>query len=118
MKIRWEKNGSTITVVYGPSVAMLDGITNSMDMSLSKLRELVMDDGQRGLACCDSGGRKESDTELNWTELGKPGMLQSMGLQRVEHNWATEPNRTDGPSEGHNTKPDVYISGIKISWKG
>ena len=57
-------------------------------------------------------------TELNWTELGKPGMLQSMGLQRVEHNWVTEQNQTDGPSEGHNTKPDVYISGIKISCKG
>ena len=28
-------------------------------------------DGQGGLACCDSGGRKESDTTepLNWTEL-------------------------------------------------
>ena len=28
-------------------------------------------DGQRGLACCDSWGRKESDTteQLNWTEL-------------------------------------------------
>ena len=38
----------------------LDGITDSMDMSLSKLREL--DDGQRGLACCDSWGCKESDT--------------------------------------------------------
>ena len=38
----------------------LDGITDLMDMSLSKLRELVMD-RQGGLACCDSWGRKESD---------------------------------------------------------
>ena len=38
----------------------LDGITNSMDMSLSKLQELS--DGQGGLACCDSWGRKELDT--------------------------------------------------------
>ena len=31
-------------------------------------------DGQGGLACCDSRGRKESDTteRLNWTELGFP----------------------------------------------
>ena len=39
----------------------LDVITDSMDMSLSKLWEIV-----------------------------KPGVLQSMGLQRVGHNWATE----------------------------
>ena len=38
----------------------LDGTTNSMEVSLSELRELVM--GQGGLACCDSWGRKESDT--------------------------------------------------------
>ena len=37
----------------------LDGITDSMDMSLSKLRELVM---EGGLACCSPWGRKESDT--------------------------------------------------------
>ena len=38
----------------------LDGITDLMDVSLSELRESV--DGQGGLACCDSWGRKESDT--------------------------------------------------------
>ena len=37
----------------------LDGITNSMHMSLSKLQELVMRQG--GLACCNSWGHKESD---------------------------------------------------------
>ena len=46
----------------------LDDIINSMDISLSELRELVMD---RGLERCDSWGRKESDRaeRLNWTEL-------------------------------------------------
>ena len=38
----------------------LDGITDSMDMSLGKL--LGVGDGQGGLASCDSWGRKESDT--------------------------------------------------------
>ena len=42
-----------------PRMGWLDGITDSMDMSLSELWEMVMDGG---LACCDSWGRKESDT--------------------------------------------------------
>ena len=47
-----------------------DGITDLMDMSLSKLWELVMDG--ESLACCSPWGRKDSDTtkRLNWTELG------------------------------------------------
>ena len=45
----------------------LDGTTDSMDMSLSKLQG----DGQRGLACCSSWDHKDSDMteQLNWTEL-------------------------------------------------
>ena len=42
----------------------LDGITDSMDMSFSKLREMVKD--------------------------RQPGVLQSMGLQRAGHDSATE----------------------------
>ena len=37
----------------------LDGITDTMDVSLSELWELVMDKG--GLTCCNLWGRKESD---------------------------------------------------------
>ena len=44
----------------------LDGTTDPMDTSLNKLRR--------------------------WWWTGKPGMLPSMGSQRVGHNWATELN--------------------------
>ena len=37
----------------------LDGITDSMDMSLIKFQEMV---GEGSLACCSPWGCKESDT--------------------------------------------------------
>ena len=48
----------------------LDGITDPVDMCLSKHQEFT-GDGQGGLACCSPCGCKESDTteRLNWTEL-------------------------------------------------
>ena len=45
---------------------ILDGITDSVDMSLSKIQELW------------------------WT--GKSDMLQSLGLQKVRHDWTTKLN--------------------------
>ena len=49
-----------------------DGITDSMDIEFEWT--LGVGDGQGGLACCDSWGRKESDTteQLNWRFHRKP----------------------------------------------
>ena len=49
----------------------LDDITDSMDMSLSKRRELAIRQG--GLVCCSPWAHNESDTteQLNWNESGK-----------------------------------------------
>ena len=76
---------------------LLDGITNSVDMSVSKLRELVMD--REAWRTAVHGVTKSWTSLSNWTELKfpesskyiklvvKPGVLQSVGSQRVRHDW-------------------------------
>ena len=66
----------------------LDGITDSMDMSLSKLWEIVKDRGS--LACCSPQGHKELDT-TEWMNksTGKIRLMTSLGnLIQVTKTWA------------------------------
>ena len=56
----------------------LDSIADSMDMSLSKLWEMVK--GQGGLVCCSPWGRKESDVteQLNNNRIWNFSLLQTI----------------------------------------
>ena len=59
-------------------IRWLDDITDLMDMSLSKIQD--------------------------WWWTGKPGVLQSVGSERVGHDWATELNSTEVRWLRENTK--------------
>ena len=56
-------------------IRWLNGITDSLDLNLSKLQEIA--------------------------RTGKPGMLQSMGLQRVKHNSATKQQHSNLLGNSH-----------------
>ena len=65
----------------------LDGITDSMDVSLTELR--------------------------SWWWTGRPGVLQFMGSQRIGHDWVTELNWT----ELNWTDTSEKLSGIRKVYK-
>ena len=59
----------------------LDGITDAMDMNLGKL--------------------------WGWQGMGRPGVLQFMGLQRVRHDWVTEQQEQ---------KQREFLKSFKCTW--
>ena len=66
----------------------MDGINDSMDMSLSILREIVKD--------------------------GRPSVLQSMGSQRVRHNLATEQQQKRESITGMWKNMDKALTGVSM----
>ena len=45
----------------------------------------------------------------SWWWTGRPGVLQSMGSQRVGHDWATELNQTELATEQQQGEVKVYV---------
>ena len=52
----------------------------------------------------------------SWWWTGKPGILHSMGSQRVGHDWATELNWIEKGSENHLMLPNSCLQRVIWGW--
>ena len=87
----------------------LDGITDSMDMGVNKLRELMM---EGSLACCSPWGHKESDSteRLNWTELKWTELKVFLAMKRDRHLVAS------GVTDGLLSTMHIYKQQLEEKW--
>ena len=89
----------------------LDGITDSKDVSLSELQELVMDREAWRAACCDSWGCRELDmTEwLNGTKL----KMNNLAAQILIHETSKKVQRKEILGSSGNC-PQICFYGILV----